>query len=71
MPFRTLQFALNGSQGWGTNSKGQISTVEIKKGARWQVEGMKELKEVGQKFGVQGLELLTEEKPSSRYKRAL
>ena len=54
-PSRTLQFALNGSQGWGTYQKGHVSGVEIKKGAKWMVEGVKELREMNQKFGIQGL----------------
>ena len=41
---RTLQFALNGSQGWGISRKNHHTTVEIKKGSRYQVEGTKELK---------------------------
>jgi len=68
---RTLQFALNGSQGWGIAQKNHHTTVEIKKGATYQVEGMKKLREIGQKFGIQGIELLSDNKPSSRYKRAL
>ena len=41
---RSMQLALNGSYGWGKQSKGSVTTVEIKKGARWQVEGVKEVK---------------------------
>jgi hypothetical protein len=41
---RTLQFAFNGSQGWGCLRKNHFAIVEVKKGARHQVEGMKELR---------------------------
>ena len=69
--YRTIQFALNGSQGWGYARKTYHSTVEIKKGAKYQVEGTRELKEIAQKFGIQGIEISSEEKASSKYKRAL
>ena len=52
---RTLQFALNGSQGWGINKKSYHAIVDIKKGATYQVEGMKKLREIGQKFGIQAI----------------
>ena len=68
---RTLQFALNGSQGWGSVRRGPVTVVEIKKSSRWQIEGVKELKEMSQKFGIWGMELSSEEKPSMRYKMAL
>ena len=34
---RSLQFALNGSQGWGRTRRGAVTSFEIKRGAKWQV----------------------------------
>ena len=41
---RSLQLSLNGSYGWGKARHGAVSTYEIKRGARWQVEGVREVK---------------------------
>jgi predicted Rdx family selenoprotein len=52
---RTMQLALNGSQGWGRSRRGAVTAIELKRGARWQVEGVRELTQTDRRYAIVGL----------------
>lgn len=54
MVVRTLQLALNGTEGWGINQRPEITIVDIKKSPKWQIEGVKEVKEIEKKYEIKG-----------------
>lgn len=52
---RTMQLALNGSMGWGLARRGTVTAVEVKRGMRWQVEGVREVSKTDRRYAIVGL----------------
>jgi len=50
-----MQLALNGSMGWGKTHKGTVTAVELKRGARWQVEGVREVTQTDRRYALVGM----------------